>query len=217
MISDKDCAKLCNEIYNTTPDPKFWSHYDAGEDDGICWALLHTDDANVITLRGSATFLDWIRNLLALALPFTHHQMGPVHPGFLLGLDHAWSEMKLMLDMSRPVVFTGHSLGAGRADILCGMAILDRIEVARRVCFGEPKPGFQPLAKLLQTIPGASYRNGEADGHAHDLVTNVPFNLPPEDYVHPTPLIKVTAPPTDWSWGAFAWHHMGLYVTALGA
>jgi hypothetical protein len=84
--------------------------------------------------------------------------------------------------------------------------------------FGEPKPGLLDLAKLITGIAGRSYRNG--DNTHHDLITDVPFSFPPEQYVHPTPIIPVCGRPAGVEFtdlGVFAWHHIGLYETALAA
>lgn len=221
MITDLLCAELCAEIYGDSMRPLpaarvvAWEHLDEGEDDGVCWGLMRTQDQDVIVLRGSATTEDWIRDLLALASPFTHHLLGPVHPGFLLGMEHAWTEMKRLLRNGVPTVITGHSLGAGRASILCGLMLLEGLVPARRVCFGSPKPGFDQLAELIRKVPSASYRNG-SDWH-HDLVTDVPFSFPPEEYTHPESLTFVAAAPEPGDpLGPFAYHHVELYVKALG-
>jgi hypothetical protein len=60
-------------------------------------------------------------------------------------------------------------------------------------------------------VRSRSYRN--ANGRAHDLVTDVPFTSWIEDYVHPTPLVPICAPPSDADVQRdifFAWHAMRL-------
>jgi hypothetical protein len=67
-------------------------------------------------------------------------------------------------------------------------------------------------------VPGFSYRNGDA--RHHDLVADVPFSFPPLQYVHPTPIIEVCCRPSGPLFqrlGAFAYHHVELYVAALAA
>jgi hypothetical protein len=86
-----------------------------------------------------------------------------------------------------------------------------------RVVFGEPRPGFQPLADLISSIKESrSYRNGKFGTFEHDFVTDVPYRIGALQYVHPTPLIDVSAlpPPAD-EWGIFAYHHMPLYAQAI--
>jgi hypothetical protein len=217
VISDLDCARLCAQIYQ--PDAaKLFDVFDAGEDDGVCWGIKRTDTEDVIVFRGSKTIPDWIKDLIALATPFSHHVFGPVHPGFLLGMDKALSDIQPLL-RSLPRVCSGHSLGAGRGTLCTALLKTVGLQVARRVNFGEPKPGFSRLADFIADTPAASYRTGNVDGNlaSHDLVTDVPFSFPPEEYIHPNPLIHLEAKPLTNDWGPFSYHHIGLYVTAMEA
>jgi Lipase (class 3) len=140
-----------------------------------------------------------------------------VHPGFLLGIDQVLQEYR---GVARDSLFVaGHSLGAGRASILCGLAITSGLMPVGRVVFGEPRPGFQQLANVIAPIKESrSYRNGKTGSFEHDLVTDVPYSIGLYQYVHPTPLMDVSAlpPPVD-PWGVFSYHHMQLYAQALGA
>jgi hypothetical protein len=116
-----------------------------------------------------------------------------------------------------PLFVAGHSLGAGRASILCGLAVVAGLVPVGRVVFGEPRPGFQKLADLIVSIgESRSYRNGKPGTFEHDLVTDVPYRIGPYQYMHPTSLLDVSAlpPPLD-EWGIFSYHHMLLYVQAL--
>ncbi|SIO38681.1 Lipase (class 3) [Bradyrhizobium erythrophlei] len=87
----------------------------------------------------------------------------------------------------QPVIVTGHSLGAARAAVMCGLMVADGAAPAARVVFGEPKPGLMDFAERIKDVPARSYRNGDA--LHHDLVTDVPFSFPPLQYVHPTPIV----------------------------
>jgi predicted lipase len=188
-----------------------FDHYDAGLDDGICWALKRLDGVDLVVFRGSTTIQDWLRDFRALALP---SRIGHVHTGFYAGMEHAWFEIRPMV--SQPVVVTGHSLGAARADVLTALMVADGTPPAARVVLGEPKPGLLDFAKVIKDVPARSYRNG--DELHHDLVTDVPFSFPPEQYVHPTPIVPVCCKPHDDEFvqnGIFAWHHIDLYETAL--
>ena len=211
MISNRRAAELCSDLYSA---PTAFPVFDAGADDGICWAISREDDTDVIVLRGSVTFQDWVRDLLAFANPYASRRLGPVHAGFYLGLDNAWTDMKPFLRHDAPLAITGHSLGAARASLLTGIALQDGYNPAARIVFGEPKPGFAQLAAYIAPVPAWSYRNG--NGVHHDIVTDVPFTLPPADYVHPTKLLSVCAePPERDQFGVFAWHSMSLYLKAL--
>lgn len=210
MLTDKQIAQGCVSLYDGSL--SLFDHYDAGATDGICWASLRMDNETYIFLRGSITIQDWLRDATAIANPFSHDALGPCHPGFYIGMHELWTEIKAKTQA--PWVIAGHSLGAGRACILSGIMILDGVVPLKRVCFGEPLPGFAKLGKILSVIPEQnSYRNGDAIHH--DPVTDVPLSIPPEEYVHPVPLKLVTAMPVDNSMGIFSWHHMPLYVEAL--
>jgi predicted lipase len=211
--TDADIAALCAEIYQPTAIVGSFDHYDAGMDDGICWALKRFDGTDVVVFRGSVTIQDWLRDLTALAMP---SRIGHVHTGFYAGMEHMWSDLKPLL--SQPAIITGHSLGAARASVLCALMRADGVVPLSRIVFGEPKPGLLDFAALLTEVPGRSYRNG--DTTHHDLVTDVPFTFPPEEYVHPTPIIPVCAVPSGSLFaqlGVFAWHHVELYEAALSA
>jgi len=112
------------------------------------------------------------------------------------------------------VTIAGHSLGAARATLFCGLLIAWGLIPMARVVFGEPRSGCDDLTNLLRVIPhNVSYRN--ADIHGHDLVTDVPTS-PPFNRV--TPLIDVYAPPPpNDSWGLLAYHHAYLYQNGLNS
>jgi hypothetical protein len=130
-------------------------------------------------------------------------------------MDATWAEIKATT--TGPYRVIGHSLGAGRAAILCGLMIADGAMPVERVVWGEPLSGFDRLAKLIAPIPARSYRNG--DGRLlHDRVTDVPFSFPPEEFVRASTLIDVCAPPDGpiiARLGVFSWHHMALYLEAM--
>ena len=213
-VTDGQIATFLVSLYDGTV-----SEFDFVEpgqgDSGICWAHKRVDEVDYIFLRGSATLRDWFRDLLALASPWTHDTLGPVHPGFLLGMDRCWAEIKERT--KGPWIVCGHSLGAARAAILTGLMIESGVAPLCRVVFGEPKPGFSKLAQYISSVPSRSYRNGNA-GREHDLVTSIPFSFHPEEYVHAETLIDVISEPdleTTLLYGPLRFHKMELYVKAL--
>jgi hypothetical protein len=219
-ITDNDVAHLCLGIYADPGSPPVtWDRFDDGEDsDQICWGVKVLDDCDVVVFRGSKTFEDWRRDLDVWANPFGHSKIGPVHPGFLLGLDQVLHEyQQYRRTAGRKLLVAGHSLGAGRASIFCGLAIVAGIVPVGRIVFGEPRPGFKRLADLVSSIKESrSYRNGKFGTFDHDVVTDVPVRIGPLQYVHPTSLIDVSAPPPPSDeWGIFSYHHMALYAQAL--
>jgi hypothetical protein len=208
LPTDGDLAALCAAVYGDSAASAF-DHFDAGPDDGVCWAIKRLSATDVVVLRGSVTLEDWLADLRAAPIKT---RIGHVHNGFHTGMEHAWADIRSLL--KQPAIVTGHSLGAGRAAILTGFMVKDGASPIARVVFGEPKPGFLDLAQLIAPVPGRSYRNG--DGVHHDLVCDVPFSFPPAQYTHPTPIIPVFAEPaTNDRYGAFSWHHIELYETAL--
>ncbi len=216
LPSDAKIAALVNGIYGYAGfTPIAFDHLEQPDgDDGICWGLKRVDDVNVIVLRGSTTPEDWMRDFEAIANPYTHLALGPVHPGFLAGMEQAWTAMRPLIGAK--VVVSGHSLGAARSAILTGLMLRDGFAPLARVVFGEPRPGFPQLAQRIAQVPARSYCNG--NGRLFDIVTEVPIAIGPENYVHPCPLTYVCEPPgPEWTqqWGIFAWHAMPLYLAAL--
>jgi hypothetical protein len=211
--TDALIASYCNAIYSPTAVIGDWDRFDAGLDDGVCLAVKKLPGFDLVVFRGSITAQDWIADFNALPIP---SRIGHVHAGFFAGMEQAWAELRPLL--MQPVIVSGHSLGAARAAVLCALMVKDGAAPAARVVFGEPKPGLIDLATLIKDVPARSYRNG--DTLHHDLVTDVPFSLPPFEYVHPTPIVPVCAEPTGdlfQRYGAFAYHHMPLYQAALAA
>ncbi len=216
MISDLGTAELCLASYVASEsDTQGFDHFDAGRDDGVCWAIKHFDDCDVIVLRGSVTGQDWVKDVFAV--PYIGHRrnLGKVHHGFYVGLDNAWDDMAQKLRPHLPIVLTGHSLGAARAALLAGIMLDEGLMPFARVVFGEPKAGFQQLADFLKPVSTRSYRCG--DGINHDPIPALPATVPPWLYVHQTPLIDITAHADPADYGPFVFHHMPLYAAALAA
>lgn len=212
MPTDAEIAALCALIYQPNSIVTGFDYFDAGMDDGVCWALKRLDGFDVIVFRGSLTLQDWLRDFRALAVPVTG--IGHVHAGFCEGMAKMWAEASGKIQ--QPVIVTGHSLGAARADVLAAMMVAENKAPKARIVLGEPKPGLMDFAAMVGNSPGRSYRNG--NGFHHDLVTDVPFSFPPEEYVHPTEVIPVCCEPTGDMFaqlGIFAWHHAPLYVKAI--
>lgn len=209
--SDALISSYCGMIYQPTAIISGFDHFDAGLDDGVCWALKKLPGFDLVVFRGSITLADWIADFRALAVP---SRIGHVHVGFYKGMQNVWTDLRPLL--GQPAIVAGHSLGAARAGVMAALMTVDGAPPAARVVFGEPKPGLLDFAEIIKGIPARSYRNGD-DLH-HDLVCDVPFSFPPLQYVHPTPIVPVCCKPQGdefASLGAFAWHHVGLYETAL--
>lgn len=212
MITDHDIAALCADIYSSEPQAA-WTER-VLPDDGVAYGIKDFGTAVALVFRGSATLTDWLRDAEAVADPLDHGELGPVHPGFFDGLQDLWTKLKPELTR-KPCIIAGHSLGAARASLFVGLMVIDNHPPLRRVCFGEPRPGFPQAGGIIAKVKGRSYCNG--NGRAHDLVTDVPFTTWIEDYVHPTPLVPICDTPTDAEVRQdflFAWHSMTLYAEA---
>lgn len=209
--SDVDLVNLSAAIYDATTR---WDHFDPGFDDEICWSVRDYPDCQVVTFRGSIVLHDWYEDIRAFPVAT---RIGDVHQGFYADMEKMWGEFRVMV--KKPVMITGHSLGAARADILAGLMLADGFMPARLTVFGEPKPGMPDFGRLISQIPGRSFRNGDAN-HV-DLVTKVPLTIEPFDvFVHRKPLIDVSAIPTGGMIerdGLFSFHHIELYVAAVAA
>jgi hypothetical protein len=209
--TDALIASYCGSIYKPIAMLGHFDVFDAGLDDGVCWALKKLPGFDLVVFRGSITLQDWVRDLRALALP---SRIGHVHVGFYAGMENVWKDLRPLI--SQPAIVAGHSLGAARAGVMAALMTVDGAPPVARVVFGEPKPGLIDFAKIIEKIPARSYRNGNA--RHHDLVTDVPFSFPPLEFVHPTPIVPVNCTPDVSEFeqmGVFAFHHMELYETAL--
>ncbi|MGO8916229.1 MAG: lipase family protein [Stellaceae bacterium] len=208
MISDIDCVQACADLYQGGAG--FDALIEPDADDGVCVGLRRRGDDDLVIFRGSTTVEDWARDFLTIPHASTRHpQLGDVHAGFMLGMDDAFATLSPLL---RPSVYvTGHSLGAARATLFCGLLVVAGRPPATRVVFGEPRSGCGSLTTILAGVPGRSYRNAGAG--RHDLVTDVPTEPP---FGRVTPLTDVFAPPLPGDpWGIFAYHHIQLYQAAL--
>lgn len=204
-MDDLDLAGVCLATYSLQP-IGFWNHL--WPTDGSFAAHKRVGATDVIAWRGSETRLDWLDDLTAL--PTFHPQLGNVHSGFLGGVLASYAAILPVLGRSVRVV--GHSLGAAHAMIFAGLLTAAGRPPEGVVCFGEPRPGFSELARLLALVSTRSYRN------RMDPVTEVPKLWVPwmgDFFVHPKPLIPVDVAPDADDDGPFADHHMPLYFTAM--
>lgn len=212
LPNDVDLVNLSAAIYHDTSS---WDYLDAGTDDGVYYAIKKFDDCDVVVFRGSITALDWWRDLRAA--PLETNNIGTVHEGFHAGMEHMWADARSML--TKPVVVTGHSLGAARADILCGLMAADKCPPVHCAVFGEPRPGLPDFARIINRIPRSVYCNGNSTGH--DRVWDVPLRLFGKlDFIHPTMPTMVCAEPHGdliSKYGLFSFHHIELYQAAVAA
>jgi surfactin synthase thioesterase subunit len=213
LITLRGLADLTAALYGEAGAPSVnWEYLSpAGAD--VYMGLVRADNRLLAVARGSVVFKDWVHDVTALArAPLAHPQLGKVHTGFYEGTEEAYRIIREHMRPGNELVLCGHSLGAAHADVLAGLALLDGVTPRYLCCWGEPRPGMQTLADMLRPLPGISFQN--ASRFRADLVTLVPFSFPPDEYVHPRELTRVTAPPGSSiiaDIGVFAWHHFTLY------
>jgi hypothetical protein len=126
-----EAARLCNAIY-AKPGTLLESWEHQATTAGVYWAISRQGGRAYVVFRGSDTLLDWLRDLIGINVQvmlnriFSHYHFGPMWDGFLIGMDETWAAVRSLISDADEVVFTGHSLGADRADIAAGFAVLER-------------------------------------------------------------------------------------------
>lgn len=117
---------LCRAIYAYPGDqPAAWD--ERLDTAGVSWGLKFEGRRAYVVFRGSDDLLDWVRDLTGLdpARIFQHDELGPMWDGFLIGMDDAWAAIRPLLSGVDEIIFTGHSLGAARADVAAAYACLE--------------------------------------------------------------------------------------------
>lgn len=193
-----------------------WSYFQLGSGfDGVCFGVVQTDESDDVTFRGTADLAEWIDDFDFVEAPIVDPKLGEVHSGFLVGMPDAWQTIKSIRRPGKRLRLYGHSLGASRANVCAGLAILDGDIPDARVVFGEPYTGFASFCNVLKPIRlSASCCNG--DEYGHDLVCEIPFPIPPKwPWVRPTSLLHVSESPDPNEHSMFRYHHIQLYDEAV--
>jgi hypothetical protein len=117
-----------------------------------------------------------------------------------------------------PIFIGGHSLGAARAWEYVYSRLVRGLRVDGVYPLAPPNPGNKTIATVINMHQAnliiQSVKNGR------DLVPDVPVDLPlvGEEYVQPWPFTEINQPPpSNDSWGVFAWHHIELYQAGANA
>jgi lipase (class 3) len=205
MPSDIDFALLCYSSYFL---PGYFDTVFQGDQDNQVWCgIKHIDKEAVIVFRGSSTFTDWTRDFSAKM--FVDPQLGEVETGFMIGLRDLLVSVKKETASATKIYITGHSLGAARALLFGALLVCEDI-IPEIVTFGSPRPGGAELKVLLAPVAIRSYKN------AFDPVTDVPFMLSLDPYVHPRDLIPIASQPIAADpWLSIRDHHMQYYINAI--
>jgi len=131
--------------------------------------LLETDEAQVLVFRGTLSAFEWYHDVLIQQVPLEGHQ-GKVHNGFrtlyqsLLAGD--WQQHLT----NKPLIITGHSLGASLATLMAPALQQYNPEV---YLFGSPRVGDREFATYYNQLIPTTYRVE----NAFDLIPE----LPPEE------------------------------------
>lgn len=122
------------------------------------------DQQTVVVFRGTQQLLDWKYNLRALPWRYKGRWC---HKGFAKAHKSVWSEIAPYIDEDKPVLFTGHSLGAVLAEY-SAWALGKHVD-ASLITFGKPN-GFlkKPGARMPWLKTHVSVCSGS------DLVARVP-------------------------------------------
>lgn len=121
-------VQLCAAIYDATASVA-WDHL-VVDPDSITWGIKRDGTRFYVVYRGSDTPFDWLRDATALdpSRTFSHDTLGLLWGGFFIGVEDTWTAAKALMASASEIVFTGHSLGAGRATDAAALAALDILQ-----------------------------------------------------------------------------------------
>lgn len=198
MKNELELAQLCEQAYAEVDCTV--SH--------LQFIVRATATARYIAVRGTdfefyrkdGNWWDLVRNVRSV--PWRHRATGLAHAGYLKGAsclyDHLLEDCHHGL-FDRPLVITGHSMGAAVASLLTQMLEHDGHYVARLVMFGSPR--VYVLSRPRFKCDVLHLRNGS------DIVTAVhPM------YKLPAPFIQIGERVR--AWNVFD-HSIGEYIRSL--
>lgn len=169
MITTKTLATLALESYD---------HHTYEDKDMDAQALVMVKDGcTVIAIRGTESLFDVLTDMRFF--PWRDRIIGQwCVAGFLKYTRPLIKQ--IVPSLSGPIYVTGHSLGGAAASIFAAHCHVMGLEVAGLVTFGEPRPGFAGLGKIVNQIPGYRFA---IDGDPVDDIP--PFSpLSPFFYSH---------------------------------
>ena len=217
MIADAEIADFVLAMYDYPDTPMVdWDHY-VETLTGPCWAMKRLDGFDLVILRGTTTISDTVIDLMAWANPCNTEGLGPLHPGFWLGMQAVEKTVRTIC--KQPVIVAGHSLGGAHAAILAGLMVLSEKmgghAPAQLVTYGAPRAGFKTLIDVLHDVPLQKH----IENH-QDMIPDLPFRLPELEAYHNYEsriAVNVAPKPADHIWWPWPWsrHHMRLYREAL--
>jgi Lipase (class 3) len=222
------CARVCGQSYRE----RSFENLKTGTQ-----VLIRGSDGSgptIIAFRGSSEIRDWLTNVEAWQRDLDSVE---IHAGFYAAVDSVWGELEtFLLDLTGPIVVTGHSLGAALAQVFAFRLSQDPESHTPHAIytFGGPRVGDKNFAKKYNL---SLYEETFRVIHQADLVPWVPWLLGKyrhagqEVYLGPAgtdpqlnpSLVEKLLPNAlelwrDWKAGrlaALADHPIGAYVAAL--
>jgi len=192
-------VKLCElskRVYDRNPveEPVYETFFDVGETQVL---VIDYFTYAIVVFRGTESLLDWKTNLGMNLTPYG--TQGQVHSGFLDAIDCIKLPLiKHLRKLNKPVIITGHSLGAALGVIFTAICYNLGFKVSNLVTFGQPRVGDEIfISEVDKMTDYVRYVN------KHDVIANSPPNYKYFGYVHGGKLLMFdengyfTTPPTN--------------------
>jgi hypothetical protein len=159
-------AALAVDSYRLAPQGQV---IDAAEDRAV---ITRSVGWVVVTVRGTANYRGWASDFLILPrLPKAHPDLGIGESGMVDGAVALWAALKPLLDPETPIVFVGHSRGAGEVIWLAALATLDRYTVLYTLALEAP----WSAGPVLRDFIAARALAGDQTVNGNDPVPHVPM------------------------------------------
>jgi len=139
------------------------------ERDSQAFLTVHRDGTLFVAFRGTEpSAADVLTDLEALLVPWLRG--GNAHDGFVRAFNELWGRLgPRVAALARPIVFTGHSLGAALATLAASESAAADPQASRElVTFGSPRVGDATFVATLEGMSVSRYVD------CCDLVTRIP-------------------------------------------
>lgn len=170
--------------------------------------VAESDTDTVVVFRGSDDVADVIVDMTIVEVRQT--DMGRVHDGFQKDLDKYWPTIEARIKAgSKPLWFTGHSMGGALATLAVANCLTNKIPVAGLETFGCPRVGDIGFADKFNELFDNYYRYV----YGRDIIPYLPPGF--DWWAHPGK--KVVLGKVGWSDMVpnIGDHHIINYVNAL--